>query len=526
MRKIREVLRLRFECSRSHREISAAIGISEGSVCDYLTRARTRALTWSDAEAMSDSEVEARLFSAVGKNEPVARAAVDFEWVAREMRRPGVTLQLLWMEYRDAVIAKGDRARAYQYSQFCDVYRGWRQKLPLVMRQEHRAGEKAFVDYSGVKLHVTDGATGEVTDVELFVMVLGASNLTYVEATKTQTLPDFLASHVRGFTYFGCVPAVLVPDQLRSAVSGPARHDPDINTSYAELAKHYGIAVIPARPRKPRDKAKVDTGVQIAQRWIVARLRNRTFFSLGELNEAIAELLEDLNDRPFAKLEGCRRSAFEAIDRPAMKPLPPLPYEVAHWTGAKVNIDYHVEYEGRLYSVPHTLVRRHVEIRATTSTVEILHDRRRVASHVRSYRPKGTPVTEPTHRPKSHRDYGDWPPSRVIGWAGSIGPNAAKLVEEILASRPHPEQGYRASLALIRNAKRYGRDRMEAACARAIEIGSPSRKSVEMILKRGLDRLTVEEQRSGESRGSTHENVRGGDYYDTTTRTPSTSRVH
>ncbi|MCW5777448.1 MAG: IS21 family transposase [Phycisphaeraceae bacterium] len=526
MRKIREVLRLRFECKRSQREISAAIGISGGSVCDYLNRARRRGLTWAEAEALSDSEVEARLFTAVGRNEPVARAAVDFEWVAREMRRPGVTLQLLWTEYRDAVIGKGDRPRPYQYSQFCDLYRAWRQKLPLVMRQEHRAGEKAFVDYSGVKLRIADRATGELTEVELFVMVLGASNFTYAEATKTQTLPDFLSSHVRGFAYFGCVPAVLVPDQLRSAVSVPARHDPDLNTSYAELAKHYGIAVIPARPKKPRDKAKVEVGVQIAQRWIVARLRNRTFFSLGELNEAIAELLEELNERRFAKLEGCRRSAFEAIDRPAMRPLPLLPYEVAHWTNAKVNIDYHVEYEGRLYSVPHTLVRRAVEIRATTSTIEVLHDRRRVASHVRSYRPKGTAVTEGAHRPKSHRDYGDWPPSRVIGWAGSIGPNTAKLVEEILSSRPHPEQGYRASLALIRNAKRYGRDRMEAACARAIEIGSPSRKSVEMILKRGLDRLTIDDRASGESRGPTHENVRGGDYYDTTTRPPSSTRMH
>jgi transposase len=526
MRKIRDVLRLRFECKRSHREISAAIGISGGSVCDYLNRARTRGLSWADAEALSDSEVEARLFSAVGRNEPVARAAVDFEWVAREMRRSGVTLQLLWTEYRDAVIARGDRPRPYQYSQFCDVYRAWRQRLPLVMRQEHRAGEKAFVDYSGVKLRIADRATGELREVELFVMVLGASNFTYAEATSTQTLPDFLGSHVRGFNYFGCAPAVVVPDQLRSAVSGPGRHDPDINTSYAELAKHYGIAVIPARPKKPRDKAKVEVGVQIAQRWIVARLRNRTFFSIAELNEAIAELLEELNDRPFAKLEGCRRSAFETIDRPAMKSLPPLPYEVAHWKNATVNIDYHVEYEGRLYSVPHTLVRRAVEIRATTSTVEVLHDRRRVASHVRSYRPKGTPVTNPEHRPKSHRDYGDWPPSRVIGWANSIGPNTAKLVEEILASRPHPEQGYRASLALIRNAKRYGRDRMEAACARAIEIGSPSRKSVEMILKRGLDRLTLDARSGGESRGPTHENVRGGDYYDTTTKTPSSTSIH
>lgn len=306
-----------------------------------------------------------------------------------------------------------------------------------------------------------------------------------------------------------------------------ARHDPDIQIAYAELAKHYDAVVIPARPRKPRDKAKVEVGVQIVQRWIVARLRNRTFFSLEDLNAAIAELLEDLNARPFTKLEGCRRSAFEAIDRPAMKPLPMNRFTPADWKKAKANIDYHVQYDDRFYSVPHTLVQREVEIRATASTVEILHDTRRVASHVRSYERKGAVVTDPTHRPKSHRDYGDWPPSRLINWAASIGPNTASVVEEILAMRPHPEQGYRSCQALFRDAKTYGNLRMEAACKRALAIESPSRKSVEMILKRGLDRIPLDEQ------GATpvtpvHENVRGGDYYDTssTTRRTTTGPVH
>lgn len=531
MRKIREVLRLKFELRRSNREISAAIGLSQGSVSDYVNRAKQKGLKWSDAEALGDAEVEALLFSTIGSKEPAARAAIDFEWVAREMRRAGVTLQLLWTEYRAAVIASGGRPRPYQYSQFCDLYREWRKKLPLVMRQEHRAGEKAFIDYSGVKPRIVDPETGELIAVELFVMVLGASNFTFAEATKTQTLSDFLASHVRAFAYFGCVPAVAVPDQLKSAVTVASRHDPGINTSYAELAKHYGIAIIPARPRKPRDKAKVEVGVQIAQRWLIARLRNRTFFSLGELNEAIAELLEELNDRKFSKRDGCRRELFETIDRPAMKSLPPLPYEVAHWKNATVNIDYHVEYEGRYYSVPHTLVRNVVEIRATSSTIEILHDHRRVASHARSYRPKGYAVTDDAHRPKSHRDYGAWPPSRMISWAASIGPSTAKVVEEILSSRPHPEMGFRAALALIRNAKQYGNDRMEAACSRAIEIGSPSRKSVEMILKRGIDRLPMEST-SSEGRLPIHENIRGADYYVTSgtskSGTPkrSSQRIH
>jgi transposase len=514
MRKVREVIRLKESCGRSHREISAAIGIAQGSVFEYLSRARRAGLTWADVEKLTDSEVEARLFVQVGRNEPPARVAIDYAWVAREMRSAGVTLQLLWVEYREGVQARGGDARAYQYSQFCDLYRAWRKKLPLVMRQEHRAGERAFVDYSGKKPCIVDRETGEFVEVELFLMVLGASSYTYAEATLTQSLGDFVGSHIRAFEYYERAPGVLVPDQLKSAVRRADWLDPDINATYSELAKHYGIAVIPARPRKPRDKAKVEVGVQIAQRWILARLRNRIFFSLAELNAAIAELLEDLNTRPFKKLEGCRRSAFETIDRPAMKPLPAERYVIVEWKHATVNIDYHVEYDDRLYSVHHTLTRKAVEICATATTVEILHDRKRVASHVRSYGPKGSAVTSREHRPKSHRDYGDWPPSRVIGWAGAIGPNTAAVVERILASRPHPEQGYRACMALIRGGKQYGRERTEAACARALAIGSPSRKSVEMILKRGLDRVAGDDAATTRAIGH-HEHIRGGDYYDT-----------
>jgi len=525
MRQIREVLRLQQSCGKSQRDISASTGLSKGSVSDYQKRARTAGLTWSEAESMTDTEVEARLFKGVGRNEPPPRVAIDFEWVAREMRKAGVTLQLLWIEYRDAATARGGDARPYQYSQFCDLYRDWRKKLPLVMRQEHRAGEKVFVDYSGKRPVIVDAATGVATDVELFVAVLGASNYTYAEATRSQQLPDWLGAHMRALEYFGCAPAIVVPDQLKSGVTIPDLHDPDVNASYADFAAHYGAAVIPARPAKPRDKAKVEVGVQIAQRWILARLRNRRFFSLDELNVAIAELLEDLNVRPFAKLEGCRRSAFEAIDRPAMRPLPSRRYTPATWARARVNIDYHIEFDHRLYSVPHALVRREVEVRATASTVEILHDGRRVASHMRSHGRKGTAVTDVNHRPKSHRDYGDWPPSRVIDWAASIGTSMQKVVEEILASRPHPEQGYRSCLALLRNAKTYGRERTEAACARAIEIGSPSRKSVEMILKRGLDRV-ARDSSTAPAIGH-HENIRGGDYYDTSRpKTRSTDTVH
>src|SRR5579884_1884314 len=515
MRKIREILRLKYELGLGQRAIASSCAVAKTSVCEYLKRAEAAGLTWERARELTDAEVESRLFRHVGRNEPNTRAPIDFLWVHKELHRPGVTLQQLWLEYREAATARGlGRGGAYQYSQFCDLYADFRARLEPSMRQVHRAGEKVFIDYSGKKPHLVDRETGEVTEVELFVAVLGASNYTFAEATLTQRLGDFVASNVRAFEYFGCVPEVVVPDQLRSAVSGPHRYDPQINATYLEMAQHYGVAIVPARPKKPRDKAKVEVGVQVVQRWILACLRHRIFFSIDELNAAIAELLERLNARAFQKLDGCRRSAFESIDRPVMKPLPATRYELADWKDAKVNIDYHVEYQGRLYSVPHALIGAEVEVRATTTTVEILHGGERVVAHRRSYGPKGTAITLESHRPKSHRDYGEWPPSRLVSWASTIGPSVASVVERILADRPHPEHGFRSCMALIRTAKQYGHERTEAACRRALAIGAPTRKSVEAILKRGLDRVPLDDTAAPAPRIVVHENVRGGDYFD------------
>ncbi|MGH8286193.1 MAG: IS21 family transposase [Steroidobacteraceae bacterium] len=515
MRAIREVLRLRHELGLRLRAISAATGMSVSSVSEYLSRAEREGVRWREAAELSNVELERRLFRQVGFNLPPQRAAVDFEWIHRELRRTGVTLQQLWVEYQESVVARGDGARPYQYSQFCDLYASFRGKLAPTMRQVHRAGEKAFLDFSGKKPTIVDRETGEVIEVELFVMVLGASNYTYAEATRRQGLGDFVGATVRGLEHYGCAPQILVPDQLRSAVKRPDRYAPEINPTYAELGQHYGVAIIPARPRKPRDKAKVEAGVLLAQRWILACLRNRTFFSLEELNVAIAELLERLNTRPFQKLEGCRRSAFESIDRPAMKALPAQRYQVAEWKWATVNIDYHVMHHDRPYSVPHTLVNAAVEVRATAMTVEIFHDQERVAAHARCYGPKGTPTTLEQHRPKSHRDWGAWPPSRLVSWAGSIGPNTASVVEQILQSRPHPEQGFRSCLGLIRSAKKYGNDRVEAACTRALAIGAPTRKSVLAILASGLDRVPFAPAANKTNDSVVvHENIRGGDYFD------------
>jgi transposase len=515
MRKVREILRLKHHCGRSQREIASSLSIAVGTVSGYLKRAEKAGLDWGRAEAMTDAQVEEALFRDVARNMPAARAPIDFGHVHGELRKKHVTLQLLWTEYQEGVVGRGDGSKPYQYSQFCELYGAWRCRLSPSMRKLHRAGERAFIDYSGGRPRIVDVATGEVRDVELFVMVLGASNYTYAEATFTQSLPDFVGATIRGLEFFGAVPEILVPDQLRSAVRGPDRYEPDINATYLEMAQHYGVAVIPARPGRPRDKAKVEVAVLIAQRWILARLRHRTFFSLAELNQAIAELVEELNAKPFKKLEGSRCSAFASIDRPAMRALPPRRYELAERRTARVNIDYHVEHDKRFYSVPYALVHRQVEVRATVRTVEVFHEGERVASHQRSYGPKGTFVVNEQHRPRNHRDQ-VFPPERMIAWAATFGPCVGRVVEQTLARYPNPEQGYRASLGVVRMAEHYGAARTNAACERALSVGipgGPRRKYIEAMLKRGLEAqpLNATPVRSAPLE---HENVRGADYFD------------
>lgn len=522
MRKVREVLRLD-SLGRSEREIAGAMGIGHSTVGAYVKRAKEAGLRWEDAEPMSDAEAEARLFTQVGRNEPADRAPIDVGHVHLELRRAGVTLELLWTEYQQAVADGGSGLRPYQYSRFCELYRAYTKKLSPVMRQTHRAGEKSFLDFSGKKPHLVDRETGEWIEVELFVMVLGASNYTYAEATLTQTLPDFVGATVRGLEYIGGVTEMLVPDQLRAAVSRPDRYEPEINATYAEVGAHYSTAIVPARPRKPRDKAKVEGGVLIAQRWILACLRNRRFFSLEELNAAIWELLEKLNTRPFQKLEGCRRSAFEKLDRPALRRLPLQRYEIGAWKlGVGVNLDYHFEYEQRHYSVPCELIGSKVDVRATAHVIEVWRDNRRVTSHERSYGPPGTAVTKPEHRPRAHREWGDWPPERLVGWAQTKGPKTGEVAAAILDRGPHPESGRRACLKLVRMGERHGEERLEAACGRALAIGNPTVRSVEAILKAGLEKVALAEE--VETKPVVHENIRGGDYFDrgeVTPRTPS-----
>ena len=376
------------------------------------------------------------------------------EYLHQELKRKGVTLQLLWHEYRQA------NPDGYQYSQFCHLYHQWAERLDPCLRQEYRAGEKLFVDYAGQTMPIVDSSTGVITEAQIFVATLGASNYTFAEATVSQELPSWIQSHVHAFSFFGGVAEITVPDNLRSAVTRSCRYEPDLNATYRELAEHYGAVIIPARVGKPRDKAKVESAVLQVEQWVLAPLRHRTFFSLIELNDAILEQLDLLNNRPFQKLDATRKILFETLDKPALKPLPAQPYVFADWKKARVNIDYHIEVDHHYYSVPYQLIHEELDVRLTDLSLEVFFKGRRVATHRRSYH-KGGYTTLPEHMPKSHQKYLEWAPSRLIHWAGQIGPYTQKLVACILEHRPHPEQGYRSCLGLLRLGKTYSPERLK-----------------------------------------------------------------
>jgi transposase len=505
MRKIKEVLRLKWEKLFSDRQIARSCSIARSTVGDYLDRAHRAGLIWPLPEQLDDTALEQLLYPPLCYIPPDKRELPSFEDLHRELKRKGVTLQLLWYEYKQA------HPDGLQYSQFCHRYRQWAAKLDVSLRQTYRAGERLFVDYAGPTMTITDPLCGATREAYLFVATLGASNYTYVEATLAQDLPSWISSHVRALQFFGGVPEIIVPDNLKAGVSKPCRYEPDINPTYHDMARHYGTVVIPTRVAKPRDKAKVESAVLVAERWIMAALRNHTFFSLPELNRAIAQKLIEFNNRKFQKMDTTRTILFETIDKPALKPLPLLPYEYADWKKAAVNIDYHIEVDGHYYSVPYQLVRQQVDVRLTSTTVEVLHKNHRVAAHPRSCL-KGRHTSSAEHMPKSHRKYLEWTPSRIIRWAGQNGPHTRDLVAAIMENRKHPEQGFRSCLGIMRLAKRYTPERLEAACARALVLKAYSYKSVESILKQGLDRQQLPESLSSE-KPVLHYNIRGREYY-------------
>ena len=505
MRKVKEILRLTLEVKLAYRAVATSTGVSVGVVSKVVNRAKKTGLSWAELSLLDEAALDVRL------NGPVAtpgeeRAEPDPIWIHVEKSRPGVTLELLHIEYLES------HPNGLRYTAFCERYREWLGRRKLTMRQTHVGGERAFVDYSGKKAFIVDKRTGERTAVELFVGVLGASSFTYAEATLTQQGVDFIQSHVRMLEYFTGSPALITPDQLKIGVTKSCWYDPEIQRTYEELAEHYGTAVLPARPKRPRDKAKVEVAVQVAQRWILARMRNELFFSLDALNERIRELVEVLNDRPMRTYKKSRRELFEILDKPVLKPLPAERFVYSVWDEVKLNIDYHVTFDDNFYSAPYTLVQEHLDLRATATTVELIFKNQRVASHARSYL-KGKYVTTTAHMPKAHQEHLEWPPSRVIDWAGKIGPNVKILIEALIAERKHPEQGYRPSLGIIRLAKTYGNERVDNACRRAHIGGARNYRHVAAILKHRLDEAPMPDVVDENRPPVDHENIRGPEYY-------------
>jgi transposase len=504
MRRIRELLRLKFENGLPGRAIAASLGISKGAVNDYLARARAAGLSWPLPADLNDTALERRLFPGLPSVEAAARPEPNWAYVDAELRRKGVTRSLVWQEYR------ADHPDGYGYSWFCDRFEAWKGRVSPTMRQSHGAGEKVFVDYAGDTIDVIDPADGVARPMKLFVAAMGASSYVYAEARPSEGLADWVACHVALFAFLGGVPAIIVCDNLKSGVTRPDRYEPAVNRTYQEMARHYGTSVVPARPYKPRDKAKVEQSVLLVQRWVMARLRNRRFFSLGALNAAIAELVGELNERVMRAHGASRAELFAQVDAPALKALPDEPYAFAVWKRCRVAPDYHVEIEGCFYSVPYRLIRELIDVRVADRTIEAFHKGERVASHAKSPGRRGH-VTIPEHMPSAHRRHAAWTPARMMSAAEKIGPSTAALFEAIMADRPHPEQGFRTCLGILALERTYGQARIEAACQRAGAIKARSVSSVRSILQTGLDRAFLEPQPEPEP--LRHGNIRGRTYF-------------
>ena len=502
MRQIREILRHKYALGLSERQIARALGLGKSGVGDAIRRARAAGLTWPLPDDMTDDGLERRLFPTAAAAAPERRPQPNWPHVYKELRRRDMTLALLWEEYRRTA------PEGYGYSRFCDHYRDWLGRQKPTMRQDHLAGDKLFVDFAGRTMEISSPATGEVRTVQVFVAVLGASNYTYAEAVWSQSLPEWIGAHVRAFAFITGSVRLVVPDNLKSGIVKACFFEPEVQRTYAEMLAHYQAAAVPARPYKPRDKAKAEVAVQIVQRWILARLRNRTFFSLEELNGAIRELLDQLNNRVMRHLGMSRRQLFEQVDQPALRPLPDTPYVYAEWKRCRVGIDYHIEVEKHLYSVPHPVLRQEVEVRLTAGTIEVFARGKRVAAHVRTAG-RGRPTTVADHMPSSHRRYADWTLERIHRDASAIGPATAAMVTAILAAKPHPEQGFRAAIGIIGLVKRYDRQRVEAACHRGIDIGARSYTAIASILKNGLDRAYT----APAATIIHHDNIRGSRYF-------------
>jgi transposase len=511
MRRVREMLRLTRDAGMSVSAVARRTGVARSTLREMIERFDRAGLAWPLSLDVTDADLETRLYGEAGTKQGHRRRP-EPDWAAlnREMKKKHVTLQILWEEYIEAEPA------GYRYSRFCDLYRGWEARLPVTMRQTHLGGDKLFVDWAGDTVPVTvDRRTGETRAAHLFVAVMGGSSLSFAHASWTETLPDWIDAHVRAFAFFGGAAHLLVPDNPKVAVIRASLYEPQVHRTYADMAAHYDTAVLPARPRRPRDKAKVETAVRIVERWLLGRLRNRRFYSLAEVNAAIGEMLTALNEvRVMRRVGRTRRQLFEEIDAPKLKPLPAQPYALAEWRLRKVGLDYHVDFDGHFYSVPYRHAHASVEVRATARAIEVYLKGERIAAHMRGSG-DGKHTTVPEHMPSSHRRYADWTIERILREAAGVGPSAEMLCRRVLEHRPHPEQGFRACLGIVRLAKPFGPVRLEAACLRALEIGARTYGSVKSILDNRLDGQPVQRPQ-GPPDGVlalAHPNIRGSRYY-------------
>lgn len=504
MRKISEVLRLRFEMNLGYRDIACSLNISISTISDYLARAKAANINWPLPKEITEQELYDKLFLPVHldtRNRPEP----DWEYIYKELRKKGVTLQLLWREYRQ------QHSDGLGYSRFCHCYGNYAKTAAPVMRQIHKAGEKIFVDYAGATIDWINPISGEIFTAQIFVGCLGASQYIYAEATASQQLPDWIDSHIHMFEYFGGVSEILVNDNLKSGTTKAHRYDPDINANYQHFSEHYGVAIVPARAASPTDKAKVENGVGIITRQVLAPLRNATFTSLGEINAAIKKGVEVVNNQQYQKMNTTRRELFEQIDKPALKGLPSFRYQYATWKKAKVNIDYHFTFDDHHYSVPYKYIGKKVEIYATSKTVECLHDNQRIAVHSRNYK-KYHHTTVAEHMPKGHREHACFSAERLHNWAAKIGDSTAEFIKHMINSRAFPQQAYRACLGLLRLGGRYGDERLEKACHKALAAGATRYQQVETILKNNLEEVPVNNIDKNTPL-ILHDNIRGSDYY-------------
>ncbi len=506
VRYIKEILRLRHEAKLSQRDISRSVRVSVGSVNRYLARAAKAGISWPVPEDMDQKALIQALFPEQQAPRKSGFVSPDWPTVQIELRHKGVTKQLLWEEY-----CQVHPHNAYSYSQYCHHYQVWLSQQRRSMRQVHKAGEKTFIDYAGPTMPVVNPDTGEVRRAAIFIAVLGASNYSFAEATWGQTLSDWLESHVRAFEFFGGTTTIVIPDNLKSAVNRACRYEPEMNRTYNTLAEHYSVAIIPARPRKPKDKSKAENGVLLVERWILAKLRHETFFTLAALNVRIRELLEQLNHKPFQKLPGSRRSQFEALDKPLLRALPSHRYHYVDIRRVKVNIDYHVEYERHYYSVPHQLVGKRLEVHASGNSVQVYSLDKLITTHPLKHHAGFT--TNPAHMPVNHRAHATWTPARLLNWGDRIGPNTRRLVQQFIDAKQHPEQAYRACLGLLNLNKSYGDARLENACRIGLVEGLHTVKSIRNILQHKLDQVPASTEDVNTPLNQHHENVRGSKQY-------------